>query len=296
MRWRLFLCHVRRPLPQKEKDIGSRLLLWRKEMLLPRTRLARKIGIGNERFASYERGRAPLKFGVFLDLWKFFDLNPEWLALGKRPYSLRYAGFAPLVGPARIDPNMRFSDAFETHIRPVFEGSGNIRLLTVLNGADEQIDSLVRDLKCGGKEEESARNELRGKLIKLGLFEENIILEALALPKLQKDVDLHLMTIPDGASLLRKLRADLKRATSRRGFKASLARGFGVTQATVTEWINGPAKPSAENTLALLEWVKRAGAKQQNEEPGRALTRPGQMTRKSKINTNEKAKSDQRKS
>ena len=174
---------VRRPLSQTEKEIGARLREWRETLLLPRTKVARKINIGSERLASYESGRAPLRFGVFLALWKKFKLNPEWLAMGRLPREMSFTGFDSVIPIASIDSTARFSEVFETHLRPVFEGRGDVRLLAVMNRVDEEINSLLSNLKRGGSHGADSIRDLRGKLLKLGILEEGIILQTLALPK-----------------------------------------------------------------------------------------------------------------
>lgn len=92
--------------------------------------------------------------------------------------------------------------------------------------------------------------------------------------------------------LLRRVRAAVKQ----RGARAQLAAELEVIPPTLSNWLNGRYEPGGEATLQLQKWVIEAEAKQQNKEPGRALTRPGRMTRRSKITSHEKAKSDQRKS
>ena len=76
-----------------------------------------------------------------------------------------------------------FSEVFETHLRPVFEGRGDVRLLAVMNRVDEEINSLLSNLKRGGSHGADSIRDLRGKLLKLGILEEGIILQTLALPK-----------------------------------------------------------------------------------------------------------------
>ena len=100
-------------------------------------------------------------------------------------------------------------------------------------------------------------------------------------------------------SLWENLRLRILRATAELGAKASLAREFGVSTATVSQWLADGAQrrvfPTAENTLRLLEWVSAREAQQQpKKRAGRASTRPALKTRQSKSTTNEKAKSGPR--
>ena len=77
-----------------------------------------------------------------------------------------------------------------------------------------------------------------------------------------------------------KLRRRLVKATSAFGAKSALAREFGVTPASVSEWLSGKSAPTAEATLHLLKWVEKAEGKQKS--PGSALTPPERKTRKRK--------------
>lgn len=78
-----------------------------------------------------------------------------------------------------------------------------------------------------------------------------------------------------------------------------MAREFGVTTATVSQWLSDDEHqrvfPAAENTLRLLEWVKAEEAKSKpKKRAGSAVTRPALKTRKRKSN-NEKSKSNRKK-
>jgi len=93
-------------------------------------------------------------------------------------------------------------------------------------------------------------------------------------------------------SLWQNLRHRLRKATAKAGAKSALAKEFGVSRATVSQWLSGVIAPAAENTLRLLEWVTVEEAKsQQKKTAARASTRLRRKTRKEKSKTNEKPKS-----
>jgi transcriptional regulator with XRE-family HTH domain len=247
--------------------------------LIARTNLARAIGIGNQRLASYEEGRAPVPYGVFLRLWKQFQLNPEWLARGDPPREIPVAGFDRLIDLDAIEERRRFFDVYTSVLAPVF-GRGDVRLLAILHQVNEEIDSVRR-----GDPESEAVKALRKKLLPIAMQEAGIVLiQTLALRNygaspIKTSVASNDMVKP-GKLLLDDLRERFRRAASARGVKTQLARLFGVTPGTVTQWINGPAKPSAENTLALLAWVESVERLQQ-ENAGRVDAQPALKTRKS---------------
>lgn len=54
----------------------------------------------------------------------------------------------------------------------------------------------------------------------------------------------------------------VRRLTKARGKKVELARFVGVTRQAVDQWLSGLAKPSAETTFALLDWVRKQSGNQ----------------------------------
>lgn len=71
------------PVPDKEKEIGKRLRQFRKELGMSQAELARRVGIDSRALGTYEHGRVPLPFHVFMRVHEKFSLNPAWLASGK---------------------------------------------------------------------------------------------------------------------------------------------------------------------------------------------------------------------
>lgn len=71
------------PLPDRDREIGKRLASARKELLIPRTAMAVKVGISTDRLVSYEFGRVKLPWNVGHLLCFTFQINPVWLATGK---------------------------------------------------------------------------------------------------------------------------------------------------------------------------------------------------------------------
>ena len=84
-------------------------------------------------------------------------------------------------------------------------------------------------------------------------------------------------------SLWNGLRKRLARATAAHGAKIALARLFGISDAAVAQWINGTAKPSAELTLRVLEWVTAFEAKQNKSARGGATNTTTSKTRSTQI-------------
>ncbi len=90
--------------------VADRLTSARKDALIPRAVLARRVGILPERLASYENARAPLLFGIGVLICKELDVRPRWLALGEKP-QFGFVEPASTVGiEGGILNTLRFSD------------------------------------------------------------------------------------------------------------------------------------------------------------------------------------------
>jgi hypothetical protein len=73
------------PFDETERAIGDRLFQLRKELLIPRTACALKLGISTDRLISYEFGRAKLPWIVGERFCLLFGANALWLLTGDGP-------------------------------------------------------------------------------------------------------------------------------------------------------------------------------------------------------------------
>jgi transcriptional regulator with XRE-family HTH domain len=80
----------RRVLPEREKAIGQRLRAIREHLNLSQTQAATQLGVTRERLASYEDGRAPVRFDFALKFCRQFIVSEEWLALGENRIIARW--------------------------------------------------------------------------------------------------------------------------------------------------------------------------------------------------------------
>lgn len=71
------------PLSERDREIGRRITQARKELMVPRTAMALKLGISTDRLVSYEFGRVKLPWGVGEMLCTIFGINPLWLGTGR---------------------------------------------------------------------------------------------------------------------------------------------------------------------------------------------------------------------
>ena len=120
-----------------------------------------------------------------------------------------------------------------------------------------------------------------------------------ALPgkKAEKNIKTGVDTIPQSDNihpvksekLMPSLISDLRKATSKRGMKAELARAMKVSLPRISEWLAGAREPGGEYALRLAKWVKLPEA--QRKSRGRASTPPQPKTRSTQFK-HEKRKSN----
>ncbi len=272
------------PIPPHEITIGRRLRRWRFAAGVTRASLARLLGFGEERLASYESGRVPLRWEVFEKMWRLFALHPTWLATGDGAQMLAFDGFGGFV--ASLDPKATFSHVYEQALAPFMAGQqmGETSAVALVNS--------ITDFDYKGFSP--------GSPIPLGAFPERARMEILAselprdakhpmgvtsvLRKLREPLESALVIGSD--SLLEQLRIRLVRATSERGKKTALADLLKVPQSTVTGWLKGDFAPSAENTLRLLKYLEHEEAQQKQTAP--VLLAP--RRRKTKASESDKEK------
>jgi transcriptional regulator with XRE-family HTH domain len=100
-------------LPKEEMEIGKRLRLFRQMLKIPRTAFALDIGISGERLASYESGRARLRYETFRALNAKYYIVPTWLATGTG-IARASIPFDDAVFEGSIDPKRPFSEVYSS--------------------------------------------------------------------------------------------------------------------------------------------------------------------------------------
>lgn len=102
---------IKRPLAASERLLARRLRAARIFRGKSQTAFANAIGLGRDRFAAYESGRAILRTDVALALCAAWGINEEWLATGK-------GDARPSLGLAGDYGNIRepFLNAFKTFL------------------------------------------------------------------------------------------------------------------------------------------------------------------------------------
>jgi transcriptional regulator with XRE-family HTH domain len=130
----------KRNLSPEDLGVARRLREARNRLNLSQANAARQLGISREALASYEDGRAPVRFDFALRFCWQFVFSEEWLALGEKEILAEWEKTDPgpqkhvwppaktrecmslLFDPAfhKIKPGTPFVDAYREHLRPVF--------------------------------------------------------------------------------------------------------------------------------------------------------------------------------
>lgn len=283
--------------PQLEHEICLRLRGIRLAQKWNQPDFAAEFGISRTRLASYEYGRAPVRYGLGSIVCRRFQISQRWLATGRAPMLI----FSPV--PIEIERKLQsrqlFSEAYQTALRPIVEehlhglaeklqcevseldakfaavsnAQGSAADWKVLHAAISQFmvpmtlgipPALQQDFYSAvtnAAVQFMTRNE--------DLFDEYWSRERPAKPKGKQSLLCKKQNNPlqgSGGSLtssemqipsLPELLAELKTKTAKRGKKSELAAHLGVNLASLSLWLSGHREPGGEATLKLLKWVKR---------------------------------------
>lgn len=103
--------------------VGKRLRQFREYLKIPRTRFALAIGFSSESVASYESGRVPLPYAVYVKIVRFFPLDPVWLATGKGTSDWEITLEFPDAAKLGVRQTARFIDVFNNHLETILSDS-----------------------------------------------------------------------------------------------------------------------------------------------------------------------------
>lgn len=261
---------------QRHIEIGKRLREFRESLRIPRTSLARWIGISSDRLASYEGGRASLPCDVFQAISDRLNLNPYWLLLGagtpRLPYKFRDSRIS--VG----SPKARFSDVFDSITKVQTLTPLQLEADTLVRSTYQQVWAFLEAAREWENKNQwpSLLPPLQESLRAVLLGSESVVrLLYSVLPK--KDLTAltrdrkHYGVLTNGPkSELDALLDRLKLLTSMPGAKTALAADLGVPLPRVSEWINKRFAPSAETVLRILRWVENAEHQSKSSSSGEA--------------------------
>ena len=251
--------------------------------------LASRIGVAPGAITRIELFRVPLSYNTARALFACLDINPKWAATGKGTAT----GYVQLPSAAalRVPENALFSDVFYNYLARFFdEKTPDSKSEIVLRHQRAIVNSRVvkqwfRDVPDGlvGELEKAIskawsditancpREDPR-RVLQRRLWYEQFVetFEARAADakasagQNQSKESLDIWPgVSDNPPVSRKIRSlqeligALRARTKLRGQKAALARSLEVTRQAVDQWLSGNAKPSAEITFKLLQWVEQ---------------------------------------
>lgn len=255
--------------------VGARLRMFREGFCkMSRTAFALSIGIGSERLASYESGRAPLRFEVFQRINREHFINPQWLATGEG--AVRFNG--PMEGSdygqhvTVESPRALFMEVYKAAIAPYL----NMEMMRAMIDVGQFLSAIESLEQLSTQSVVSLPEATREKLKKLIAALESVMdatenirtLEAgevdkmrAATPRKDTIVDKQPGGVYNESTDMRTRWKDYQKKLSRlcqeRGVKAALAKKLGVSRTMVSKWADPvkPSEPTADFAFRLIEWI-----------------------------------------
>lgn len=289
------------PIPEVDRQIGERLRKFRIEQTgLSAVEFARRMGIDSNRLATYEHGRAPLRYEIADKAAKEFNISQRWLAEGIEP--IRWYVSIPQALQEIIPKRSIFSDAYEPFLKPHVEmtlaelanfwgvaqtdmgldaaqylaetnttGVSNLDLLNILHrNLVRHVGEIPPDLyqkffsqiitSCRKFQEANAKRIGEWKQTPRVHIPPTWVAQA---KKSSLTKEAESLTSDPVQPVLPKLIQRLQRATAERGSKSELAKWLGVHRQSVTDWLSGKQEPGGEITLRLLHWVEQRECQKQ---------------------------------
>jgi transcriptional regulator with XRE-family HTH domain len=255
---------------EREKLIGARLRKYREMLQVPRSKFSVTIGFGTERVASYEAGRAPLRYEVFRAVTLHYRISPRWLAtqIGIPALPAPFDD-ASLLG--FIKPGALFSEVYDAHLAATLETNpleAQFRLDMVEKKLSGALVEFWHDASFPSSEKEEAAKQLVAPFIgDLARVDRALRLRKKIRSYSTKKYDLTYastsLKFADVKTQLPNLRERLNRATKETGKMSALADFLGkatgqrVPLASVSRWLSGKREPGGEVTLQMLRWVEQ---------------------------------------
>ena len=287
-------------LPQREIEICQRVREVRLANRWQQAQFAAELGINRARLASYEYAKAPIRYELGKKLCLRLNISERWLATGRLPKK-RFTDFiyAPEAS-TRLDPlfsevfdqhlkeptkesEVKLIDliGIERFIQERFDSSTPIYGKSGTKDLDklylDQISDCVRSLPNHLHEkywmslaqaiddffERYNDDILQDERLRSGMISGPSKVEAVGISEVlldksgtfaQNDAVKEIVSLTD-------LIAKLKELTNVRGRKSALANHCGISRQAVDQFLKFKAKPSAETTFKMMEWVSHQKGK-----------------------------------
>lgn len=244
------------PISEREKQICARLAEFRTRIKLSRAAFAREIDMDQFRLASYEHGRAPVRFSLALTIQEVFHINMIWLATGVGPMAgnpLFNWEFVP-------EPGMLLSEACDKHLLPTATPGKGVPVNELFPFGVPLPEFYAQELAAEFRDDlkklpskhwlafhKSIRDAAKAALDTTPTRSKKSAVDNITFCGNSQDVKLTMAT----------LLARLNKATEAHGMKSKLAKYMEVPLPNVSQWLSGEREPSGDNTLRLLYWVEQ---------------------------------------
>lgn len=286
------------PVPEIDQQIGKRLRKFRIEIQgLSAVEFARRIDIDSNRLATYEHGRAPIRYDIADHAANVFNISQRWLVEGLEPVNYYVAIDRELREkiPERAIFSSVYNDFLKPHIEEHFaslvhlwdgkfdqEGLdvmqemgqnhvGGVSALFALNFLYRNLVHVVRDIPPDLFQQfyndiSRAGKEFRQQNSKrIEEWQKTPKVDSAPAWTLKNSTDgekdltdtSEVRKVSDVKSEIQQLLERVRALVSAKGMKAKLATSLNVPQSRLSEWLGGKCNPSGETTLRLLHWVEQ---------------------------------------
>lgn len=253
--------------------------------------MASALGISRTRLASYEYGRAPLRYGFADEFCRLFGVNQRWLAEGKHPLTY-YVRIDPSLDE-KLNHRALFSDVYarsikaglERHLCEVAQRAGIKEeditgtdwqdISTIANPVGFEVQTLLLSnlqliISDGVAKLPKKLYAPFYRCVCSGvarfLRDHDSELKKLIYFANEKESDsLRSMPSTEIKSLWKELLRRLEKLTGERGSRSRLANDVGLTRQAVSKWFSGKGEPSAEIALKAAAWADREESKRKRK-------------------------------
>jgi transcriptional regulator with XRE-family HTH domain len=280
---------ARRGLPDREMQICQRVRLVREMLGFSQAEFARQIGIQRQRLASYEEGRAPVRFDLALRVCHNFIISEKWLADGegkmrsvmdlmsdaiilKIPADLSFgAAYDKFLGKRYEEISRGLDKDWRLVLQPDENQTIYRNLLQMLGDKwtedlpeDEQYRFFRNLVEAGDSmvrfREQTGRFHKMFKLYDFDGSEFTSIVTAQINPETDLTNPATRFSVPFVKGEWTVLKRRLQGATVKPGAKTMLAKYLGVDLTRVSQWLTdskNAREPGAEYALKMLRWVEQ---------------------------------------
>lgn len=259
---------------------------FRTEAGISQAEFARRAGVDSRALGTYEHGRVPLPFYVFLRAYKQFNISPLWLAIGAGTKRLDWYFeedyFSRAIGEREL-----FSAVWDRDLKKSCARE-SANLVETIGFTICDLDELNNDLGHPVDLPAAQLRVLLSRVHSLASRVESLLKDTVVHRNLAQAEKADLTLVPQTATSISvtqltftRLLERALRVTALRGKKSALAGFLKVSRSRVTEWLSGSVEPGAAVAFQMLAWVEQEEAKQKSADKVTASPTPKTQRRSS---------------